>query len=346
MFETDCLMSLDRTLLIVEAKSSRLTLQALRAAPGSLKRLVEKVILDPSLQSARLSALIEGAKKGDHDSQAICRRLGVRALDVDLVIRLSITLDDFSFICTAEEVLRTAKWISKDHALPVTMTIHDLRHVIQILDNPIFTFHYLHERYFLQKRYRIVADELDLLGAYLHNVLNMNQAPARKSDLLIFANSSEVIDRFYNARDAGFVPQKPTPCLRPLFRSALEKLFAETPQGWTTVGRYLLSCADYEQQKVVERKLSKLRKHVRRKWRQRGHKCSLVVQPPEMHKAVVVFYLFPEELRSESIDRAKRLTAEIFDSTGRKGCCVLVRSIDDWQNPYEAMILVRPDPSE
>ena len=55
VFETDCLACLDRTLLIVEVKSSRLTQESMKATPRAFKNLIEKLVLNPSLRSPRWS---------------------------------------------------------------------------------------------------------------------------------------------------------------------------------------------------------------------------------------------------------------------------------------------------
>lgn len=340
-FETDCLAIFDRTLLIVEAKSSRLTQDALRGAPGTLKKMIEKVVLNPSLQSERLLAVLEGAKRGDKRSVATLDHLHIDPKEIDLAIRLSITLDDMSIMYTAEQLLKEANWIPSDHRLPVTMTIHDFRHVVHILDNPIFLFHYLHERYFVQKRWATVeADELDLLGVYLRTGMNIAQVPANKSDVLILTGESDAIDRHYSAREAGFYAGKPRPRLRPLFWKIIRKLSIAEHERRIIIGRHVLSCADYDEQKVVEGKLVELRRIVRRTWRDEKHECSLVVTPPENRKAPVVFYLYPKELYHVSRERAADVGAQVLNDTGRDECCVIVRSIEDWGNPYEAVLLL------
>ena len=342
VFETDCLLVLDRVILVVEAKSSRLTPDALRAAPGSLKNLIEKIVFNPSMQSERLLAVIENAKQGDKKAATVCDDLQIDPSEVDAAIRLSITLDDISVLYTAEQLLKDAKWMPSDHQLPVTMTIHDFKHVVHVLANPIFLFHYLNERYYVQKRWQtLVADELDLLGVYLRTGMNIAEIPASRSDVLVLTGESNPIDRHYNARDAGFSGKMPEPNLRPLFQEIIDKLSASRPPRWITIGRHILSSADYHQQEMIEKKLNRLRKIVRRRWRSEGHKCSLVITPPEMRKAAIAFYLFPESLRPVSRDRAAQLGRTVLDKVGHTECCVLVKSIEDWRNPYEAILLIK-----
>ena len=337
-YETDCLALLDRTLLIVEAKSSRLTHEVLRAARGSFKDLIRRVVLKPSEQSARLLSVVKGAREDDAEAVAVCRALDLDAHDIDLVIRLSITLDDLSFICTAELALKEAQWIPPEHDLPTTMAIHDFRHVLDILSNPVMLCHYLHERSFLQRSATLLADELDLLGFYLRTGLNVGQVPPEH--FLALTGESKEIDEYYTACESGMAVGKPNPKLRPLFRGIVEKLTATRPPGWLTMGRHVLSCADSAQQEDVERQLRKLRKVARHSRRQRKSQSWIVIQPEEVRKAVVLFFLFPKSMHKVSIDRARRLGVDIQKGAGSKECCVVVKSIDDTRSPYEEIFLV------
>lgn len=71
-FETDLLVRLDRTVLIAEAKSNRLTPLGLRGAPERVKRHVSSMIPYASQQSARLARFILPAKPGDTVSRNDC----------------------------------------------------------------------------------------------------------------------------------------------------------------------------------------------------------------------------------------------------------------------------------
>jgi len=109
-YETDLLLIIDGTVLIVEAKSASLTAQGLRGAPDRVKRHVQELLVDPAVQSDRLAKIIREAGSGDVASQQILDQLGIDGKAIDLVIRLSVTLDDFSILASCEEELKGAGW--------------------------------------------------------------------------------------------------------------------------------------------------------------------------------------------------------------------------------------------
>ncbi|TIY07916.1 MAG: hypothetical protein E5V18_08240, partial [Mesorhizobium sp.] len=163
-FETDLLVTLDRTVIIAEAKSNHLTPQGLRGAPDRVKRHVSDMVLYPSQQSARLATLITSAKDGYAAAEAIVRRIGIDPASVDQIIRISVTLDDFSVLSSAEADFKEIGWVPADHQLAPTITIADLICIADILDHPLTFLHYLGERIYLQKSFSLFGDELDFLG--------------------------------------------------------------------------------------------------------------------------------------------------------------------------------------
>lgn len=53
-FETDLVIKIDRVLVIAEAKSAALSIEALRGAKDRIKRHIDDLVVDPSEQSARI----------------------------------------------------------------------------------------------------------------------------------------------------------------------------------------------------------------------------------------------------------------------------------------------------
>lgn len=56
-FENDCLVIVDRIVVIAEAKSHQLTPEGMRGAPDRMKRHIQDIVLEPSIQSNRLEAV-------------------------------------------------------------------------------------------------------------------------------------------------------------------------------------------------------------------------------------------------------------------------------------------------
>ena len=164
-------------MVIAEAKSHRLTPEGMRGAPDRMKRHIQDLVLDPSIQSSRLEQLIVAAQTGDETARVMVQGFGIDPSKIDRVIRLSVTLEDLSVLCTAEGKFKQIGWVPDDHDLAPTISITDFICLVDILDNPIPLLHYLSERMFLQKSFGLFGDEMDFLGLYLET--SFNPAPSK-----------------------------------------------------------------------------------------------------------------------------------------------------------------------
>ena len=345
-FETDVLGVVDRVVLIAEAKSHHLTPEGLRGAPARMKRHVQDLILEPSLQSARLESLIAVAQAGDVSATALMSDLGIQPRSVDHVMRISVTLDDFGVLSSAERDFKEVGWIPNAHLLAPTMHIADLICITDILDNPLLLLHYLSERTYLQKTFKLFGDELDFLGLYLSSGFNLGHLEKKfqnDGDLISLSGLSGPIDRYYNSRDAGVKRPKPKAKIGPLYQSIVERLTARHPEGWTTIGIHLLGSASFEEQWSVESQLNALRETVRKDFLKPDHLNSLHIRPPQNRKASIIFYLFPETLRASRREAMEQLANQAMDEPSCNACVVFGRCIEHWDVPYEAVYFGRKD---
>jgi len=348
-FETDALVILDRVVLIVEAKSHRLTPEGLRGAPDRVKRHIRELVLDPSIQSTRLESLIISARDGDTVSSAIVRSIGIDPTQVDHIARLSVTLDDFSILSSSEKNLKEIGWIPLDHQLAPTIGLADLVCLVDILDDPLLLLHYLLERSHFQKSFDVLGDELDFLGLYLKTGLNLGNLEKHEGQFIV-TGMSEAIDLYYTSRDAKMNLAKPKAQIRPLFQSIIKQLSERRPKGWVTIGIHLLSCADFEEQKVLEKQIDMLKEIVKNNYRDPRHLNSLQIQPPQGRKARVIFYLYPRQLRAGRNEAIEQLAAEALADADCSACVVFGRCIDNWNLAYEVVASVSKaeddDPSQ
>ena len=342
-YETDCVAAIDRVVVIVEAKSSHLTPAGLRGAPDRLKRHIQELVLAPSIQSARLEKLIADARGGDEAAGEAARNLGLDVSKVDQIIRLSVTLDDLSALHSAETEFKQLGWIPDDHELAPTISIADLMYVVDILDDPLTFLHYLSERLFVQKEISIVGDELDLLGLYLETGFHLGALEETGDELQATGMSSQ-IDRYYISRDEGISVPKPQMKVRPRFRHMIDELSKARPNGWIVAGLNLLDLGDYFDQKKLERGLDKLRRRVRKHRHDLRRVNALHIQPMKNRKARLVFYVYSKEARARSKSTMERLAFTALEESGSQECCVFGKCIDNWQQPYEAVCILRRRP--
>lgn len=341
-YETDVLAIIDHTLVVVEAKSHQLTGPGLRGAPDRVKRHIQDLVVDPSLQSSRLAELVGRAKGGDAQAEAQLAPLGIDAAAVDTIVRLSVTLDDFSVISSAEDALVKAGWLPEGHALAPTIHIADFLCITDVLASPILVLHYLSERFHFQKAFSLVGDELDFLGLYLAAGFAM-KAPDGQMKRLSLANMSASIDRYYQARETGSHIPKPTVKLHPTFKAIIDRLGERRPDGWTTTGLHVLNAVGFDEQKAVATRLKQLRADVRKHFRDEDHGNSLLIIPGVERKAPIVFYLFPEVQRAERNTNMARLADEALSDSAATDCVVIARGIDRWDIAFDAILLARSD---
>lgn len=339
-FETDIIAVIDRTVFLAEAKSHRLTPQGLRGAPDRLKRHLNEMVIAPSIQSERLAMHIVAARAGDADSLRITQSLSLDAENVDQIIRISLTLDDLSILSSSEEELTKSGLIPDMHNLAPAMHIADLCCIADILDEEIPFLHYFSERFHFQKHFEIFGDELDFLGVYLSTGFNFG---AERQDFhhLIVSGMSAIIDRYYDARDAGMVLKKPAPRIHRSYKEIIDKLARTKPRGWTTMGIFLLSSASPEEQPKVERGLDRLRQSVTRKNAMPGHDCFMEIVPPLNRKATVGFYVHQAAYANLRREHMEHFAAEALDRDDAASCVLFAKNTDNWSSPYEAVLLVQ-----
>jgi hypothetical protein len=337
-YETDHIAAIDKTVVIVEDKSATLSAPGLRGAPDRVKRHVRELILDPSEQSTRLEAMIWRAKAGEAAAIASLSAFGIDFSGTECVVRISITLDDFSVLSSAERELKEASWIPTDTALAVGLNIADFQSVIDILERPAFFVHYFTERTRIQKAMNIFADEMDFLGFYLETGFNIWSLEAEKPALAL-TGMSRAMDRYYNSRDAGVAIKKPAPKLRPYFGNLIRTMEARAFPSWLGVAVDLLRSASYDEQKHFDQMLGKLKANVERNWRDPAHECSLVITPPAIRETVVVFYLFPRNLAHRRKEFAEDLVSKALNMSGRARCVLIGKNTDRWNDPYSFVLI-------
>lgn len=339
-FETDAIVRTDKVLLIAEAKANHLTPQGLRGAPDRIKRHVRDMVVEPSLQSARLEAVVREAQAGSAAAIAAMAEAGIDAPgEIDRIIRISVSLDDLSVLSSAERELREAGWVPPNHVLAPMMNIADLLAIADVLDRPVAFLHYMAERGPFQRSFQLLGDELDFLGLYLESGFNLGGLPGDMS--LSPSGMSEVIDRYYDARDAGRTIPKPHPKLGSYFISILDALAIRRPVGWTLIGMHLLNAADASEQARLTGLLERARKALRRKAKGMENGVVVTVKPPLDRKASIAFLVHDKQDRDDLRRAVENVASEKMGSGDQ---VIFARHIDRWEEPYQIAAIARPRP--
>jgi hypothetical protein len=344
-YETDHIAKIDKIIIIFEDKSGAISGPGLRGAPDRVKHHIHDLIVKSSEQSARLESLIWQAYSGDPMALSILSDIDLNFGDISKIIRVSITLDDFSILSSAEGELKEAEWIPSDIELATTLNIADFQCITEILENQSFFVHYFIERQRFQKSVNVVADELDWLGFYLETGFNIWGIEDKRRTLGL-TGMSRVVDRYYASLDAGVTIQKPCPKQLPFFNSLISSIESRAFVGWLDVNVDLLRSADCAEQKRLGKLLAQLKSKVRRNWRDPKHECSIIVTPPPIRDTAIVFFAYPEKLADRRRETADQLGSTALDVSGRARCIVIGKCIDQWEKPYSFIYIFKASPPD
>ncbi len=332
-YQTDVVAKLDRVIVIAEAKSAALTDAGLRGAPDRIRRHVSDLIVDPSRQSLRLEQLIQRASKGDEDAQAMLAPFGADFADADEIVRISVTLDDFSIIASSEQELRLAGWLPDDVPMGCTIGIADLAAVADMLGDPAQLVHYLAERQRIQKTLQVLGDEMDFLGFYLRSGFNIAAIERDKPRLSISGMSAEV-DRWFMNRELGRKTPKPRLSQNSYFAKVIGEVRRHARPGWLIITLDLLRAFDSEEQAEVVKELDQLRREAIRRRKEIDRTATITITPPANRRTAILFHIYPPEQAARRHALSAQLGAMALETSGRDRCLLIGRDTSRWNDPY------------
>ena len=174
-FENDLLLVIDSYIVVVEAKSAKVTKPARRGADASLQDAIQKLMIEPTMQARRFSHYLQ-ANRQLH--QFHTRRGEINEVDssnVREVICLSVTLDALGATASRWPDLHDAGFTANETDLSPTMSLVDLETVCELLDGTCEKLHYLLRRAQFEKSATYIGDELDLLAFYIDTGFNIGE---------------------------------------------------------------------------------------------------------------------------------------------------------------------------
>ena len=341
-YETDLLAVLDRVVLIVEAKSGVISEGGLRGAPGSMRNHIQELLIDPAIQSARLRDILLAAGKGDTAAGKVADKLGLDPAKIERVIRLSVTLDDFSTLASSEAELKRAGWFPSELELPPTMNLAELGTCVDILEGPLFFLHYLVARERVQRAAAVFGYECDFLGTYLESGLEVPELEAGTHNAMI-SGMSAALDKYYVSRDEGRPARKPRPRIGAYLTSVIESLQNPRARTWTVMGLNLLDAIPPGHDDGLEGELDALAQSAAANWTDPDHRNVIIVTGPCRH-GLAIFHVYPEALEDGLIDRLDAIVGGAMDDMGHDRAMVIARKLERWHLPYEVAARARPAP--
>jgi len=324
-YETDLITVIDSCLIIVEAKSGKITEPALRGAPDRIKKHIKDILLSPNEQSSRLKLKLTELIDNPDLEDALREKLPVDLNQIHKIIRISVSLEYFAAIQANVSYFKDTGWLPEDFVPCPTMNIADFETLFDYLEHPVQIIHYLERRQEIEASIKYLGDELDLMGWYYSTLFNFGDID--KNAEWNITGMSKPLDNYYQSKDQGILLDKPNPKMSDLFLKILTQLEQRKTHRWTEIGAILHRFPPKDQEKLTKL-LGKLEKNVRRKWKDEGHENILLFVPPQASIYAMSYVLYlndNSERRNEFINAAARMG---LDQEHVKYCLVIAKNID------------------
>lgn len=296
-FENDLLILIDTHLIVVEAKSGKVSAPARRGAEGRLQRTINELVIEPSLQANRFANYLQ-ENPGIH--QFSTRSGSINKIDtseIREVVRLNITLEPIGMLQSRLPDLQDAGFIPKEFDFVPTLLLTDLEMVFDVLEGTCEKLHYLRRRAQIEKNSVYFGDEPDLLAFYLDTGFNLGNAEFDGTVFFLYLLSKTLDPYFMREWHKQDVP-KPRRNLTKWWHDLLSYIEERKSPRWTEIGFILLNMTD-EDQVEFESGFKAVQKIVKKHWRRSGHKNSFILYSGSEQKRDVLVGLAYKKITTE-----------------------------------------------
>lgn len=162
-------------LILVEAKAAQFRIASQLGDIAKLRSDLKANIEDAFNQARRAARYIDSTNEAKFIEQITGKELVVKKAEIEKSYILTISLHHLSQIATRLASVTSLR-LFQDREYPCTMSIADLEIVTEFCPGPDVFLHYVDRRITLEKEtVELLADELDLFGAYLKSRLQPNR---------------------------------------------------------------------------------------------------------------------------------------------------------------------------
>ncbi|MGR9159693.1 hypothetical protein [Rhizobium leguminosarum] len=252
-WESDLVAIVDKTVLIFEAKSAKITAAARRGALRSLKDAMNELIVAPSEQSLRLKQRIMG-RSGTLSFTTRQGPLTIHAQEVRDIVRVNIVQDAVGPLSSHWPQLKQVGLVPEDADIAPTMSVFDIETVLEMVPREVERCHYLSRRAELERNATYTADELDLLALYSKTRFNIGEDEYDGSHHAWYGLSTTL--KYVRDDNRGVRLSSQSAATTEFWAKLLASLEKRRPDGWTRFGHRLLN-VDITQQRQIEKLMKK-----------------------------------------------------------------------------------------
>jgi hypothetical protein len=175
MTELDFAIHWPPFLILGEAKAAQFRLASQIGDVGKLRSDIKANIEDAFNQARRAARYIDSTSKAQFVEKITDKKLVIKKVDIEKTFILTISLHHLSQVATRLASVASLG-LFRDREYPCAMSIADLETVTEFCPGPDAFLHYVDCRIHLEKEtVELIADELDLFGAYLKTRLQPNR---------------------------------------------------------------------------------------------------------------------------------------------------------------------------
>jgi hypothetical protein len=320
-FESDLVIRYDTTVLLVEAKSGKVSWPALRGAPARMIDHIRTLIVEPSDQSGRLAERLQEDIVRVRKGETAQLQFPVPMEGVTCVMRLSVTLHDFATLQSVPRMLMNAGVLQNKYPLAPCMLLADLETMLDLFDAPYVRLHYLRRRAEMLLKINTIGDELDMLGFYLDTALDTGKIDQEKNTLLLTGYSAR-IDRYYTHRDEGIKIPKPQPNTSDWFKRLCEQLYQSQRIGWSEIACALLSVSPTDQ-RTVERQVRSIAERLKNGRQLKHDHDTIFAIPPGDIKQSIAFQVKRSDQPGYGAEMSN-IARQSFETAHVERCAVIV----------------------
>lgn len=257
-YETDLLILVGSSALIVESKGGRISKHSYMGKGRPLRDDIHELIVEPSVQAHRLGTLIEANNEVEITTEA-GESAVIDTSDVLEIITLGTTLESIAaMLPDLREVVDAGLTTQEVTALSHSIALSDLQVVLEILEHPSEVLHYFRRRGEIENGTFLEGDEVDLLGFYLESGFNLGESEFTEEHQLQTFGLSDPIDTYYYGLEAGLTTDKPTSKRTEWWEALLTAVERKALPYWTEIGHVICNVA-YEQQVEFRNSLEQLK---------------------------------------------------------------------------------------
>ena len=260
-YETDGLIIFDENILIVEAKSHKLTIPAKRGSLPRIENRTKKIIGDAYNQGIRCKQYIINNKQAEFYDKNNKKVLTIEGENYRSFHIINTTYENLGHLSTQLHILKNFNIIEgKDW--PWTVFINDLRIISEIIESPSIFLLYLQRRIWMNNLGLITnSDELDYFMFFLRTGLYFEDIFISENQKISLFGETDELDRYYFYLQ-GLIEEKvekPIFCIPDFYKELVYKLEDSGKKGFSnaSLSLVLIDSKDFEK---ISAQLSKYKK--------------------------------------------------------------------------------------